>query len=57
MEKRYQIHCHGGWWSKPWAIYAKGNHPASVWQQISPKYLYEKCARNFAKRNGIDLEN
>ena len=54
MENRYQIHCEGGCWSKPWAIYKKC---FGFWQQVSPHYLYEKSARNFAKRHGIILEN
>lgn len=52
--KRYQIHCQGPFWSKPWVIMVK---VTDFWQQISPNYLYEKSARNWAERNNIKLEN
>ena len=52
--RRYQLHNNGGCWAKPFIIMVRGN---GFWQQISPNFLYEKCARNWAKRHNIKLEN
>lgn len=53
--KRYQLHNLGPFWAKPYCIML--NTGRGFWQQVSPHYLYEKSARNWAKRNNLTLEN
>lgn len=40
---------------KPYAVYKRVHR--QFWQQISPAYMYKKCALNWAERNNIFIDN
>lgn len=49
----YQLHCAGGWHSKPWCILKKTGR--GFMQQVSPWYFYKGHALNWCKRHNVTL--
>jgi len=54
--KRYRLMRHSSNHTKPYYI-AMYVQEGRFWQQISPSYMYQYSAINFAKRHNITLEN